>query len=127
MLKPARLLAMDGNNSVKRLLSAAQADERVFESDYFLSRDEVEEYKDETQSRRTETNDAPWVPDSDHEPDDVFDANGQPATCADSWKASAAELDNRKSNVYNITGMFASVCRHGFVTKVCEMVQSGKQ
>ncbi len=55
-LRPRRLGAMDGNNSAKRVASAALVDSAKFDSDYFLSRDEVDEYKDEVKGRkRTDT------------------------------------------------------------------------
>ena len=44
---PSRLLAVDGNNSAKRLLSAATVDDRSFKSDYFLPREQVNVFKDE--------------------------------------------------------------------------------
>lgn len=50
-LIPSRMAAMDGNNSAKRFASAGLQDMRVFESDYFLSPEEVDVFKDEVSGR----------------------------------------------------------------------------
>ena len=82
------LLAMDGNNSAKRLLSAGRADDREFDSDYFLSREEVDVFKDEVKSCKKTTDkileeeDALWI--LQEIPEDQFEQNGRPAPCADS-------------------------------------------
>jgi Kyakuja-Dileera-Zisupton transposase len=43
---------MDGNNSLKRTCSAASQDDRVYLSDYFLTREEVDVFKDEVKSKQ---------------------------------------------------------------------------
>lgn len=43
---------MDGNNSAKRVASAALVDFASFDSDYLLSRDEVDRFKDEVKGRK---------------------------------------------------------------------------
>ena len=45
------LLALDGNNSAKRVLSAGTEDARAFNSTYFLSRQEVDRFKDEVKRK----------------------------------------------------------------------------
>lgn len=42
---------MDGNNSAKRVASAGTADVRNFNSDYFMSRAEVDRFRDEVKYR----------------------------------------------------------------------------
>lgn len=49
-LYPTHLIAMDSNNLAKRLLSAGRADDRDFDSDYFLTREEVDHFKDEVKN-----------------------------------------------------------------------------
>lgn len=49
---PTRLSAMDGNNSAKRVASAALVDFKTFDSDYLLSRDKVDQFKDEVKGRK---------------------------------------------------------------------------
>lgn len=43
--------ACDGNNSARRVLSAGTKDPRVFNSDYFLSRDTVDRFANEVKRR----------------------------------------------------------------------------
>ncbi|KAK7676308.1 hypothetical protein QCA50_020725 [Cerrena zonata] len=141
VLHPTRLLAMDGNNSVKRVASAGSADERVLKSSYFLSREQVDRFKDEVKRRAPppETTipmegsddedtpsepDAPWVPDDS--PGDAADGEENTTSCAKTWKASAAEHEKRALDIYETTGMFVSACRHGFIQIACEMVRSGE-
>ncbi|TFY75440.1 hypothetical protein EWM64_g8573 [Hericium alpestre] len=74
-LSPAKLMAMDGNNSAKRIRNAGREDERVFDSSYFLSREQVNKFKDEVKHKppphsknndngNDSEDDAPWLPDS---------------------------------------------------------------
>ncbi len=60
-LNPTRLLAIDGNNSAKRVMSVGTKDTASFESNYFLPREEVDRFKDEmkrrTQARESKPSD----------------------------------------------------------------------
>lgn len=47
----SRMIVVDGNNSAKRFMSAALQDDRDFKSDYFLTREEVDIFKNEVKSR----------------------------------------------------------------------------
>ncbi|KAI0640945.1 hypothetical protein C8Q79DRAFT_1014781 [Trametes meyenii] len=142
-LHPARLLAMDGNNSAKRVASAGAQDRRNFQSDYFLPRDVVDRFKDEVKRRaapalskrdvldtsESEEEDAPWAPTDRGAHDgggDVTDGQAKPTPCADHWKASAAENLKRALDIYETTGIFVCACRHGFIQIACEMVHSGE-
>jgi Kyakuja-Dileera-Zisupton transposase len=51
VLLPARLHAMDGGNSAKRVDGSGHADTRIFMSDYFISRVEVDVFKDDVTLR----------------------------------------------------------------------------
>ena len=129
-LYPTHLIAMDGNNLAKRLLSAGRADDRDFDSNYFLTREEVDHFKDEVKSCRKTTDeileedDAPWI--IQEKPKDQFKQNGRPAPCTDSWKASAVEHQQTAKAIYDSTGIFPAACQHGIIIKACEMVQSGE-
>ncbi|EMD33917.1 hypothetical protein CERSUDRAFT_97846 [Gelatoporia subvermispora B] len=137
-LHPARLLAMDGNNSAKRIAKAGTEDERTFKSDYFLSRDHVDQFKDEVKHRSSppkpmvedvdedeeEDQDAPWL--SEDGPGDASDGQARPTPCTQRWKASAAEHEKRALDVYETTGIFVCACRHGLIQKACEMIRSGE-
>src|ERR1700734_1915802 len=92
------MFAMDGNNSLKRIRqvgSHAIADHRVFESDYFLSQEYVNEFADEV--KRKATAEDPY--DSENVPETLPPDEGDPTdgeqpgvtvACADNWKASQA-------------------------------------
>ncbi|PSS29557.1 hypothetical protein PHLCEN_2v2956 [Hermanssonia centrifuga] len=143
-LNPSQLLAMDGNNSAKRVMSAGVEDTARFDSDYFLSREQVDRFKDEVKRRgrvkemkpveadasdvaseSDDDDDAPWLVDS-ASPGDACDGQEKPTPCTKRWKASAAEHEKTALNVYHQTGIFACACRHSFIVKVSEMVRSGE-
>ncbi|KAI0083017.1 hypothetical protein BDY19DRAFT_981236 [Irpex rosettiformis] len=144
-LTPSRLLAMDGNNSAKRVASAGLVDFGQFDSDYFLSREEVDRFKDEVKGRKRKGNeaargaqpagsdseeedeeeDAPWVPDTS-KPGDVTDGQTKATSCTENWKASAEEHHKKALNIYHQTGIFGSACRHHIIEKFCEMIRSGE-
>ncbi|KAI0818788.1 hypothetical protein BC629DRAFT_1588119 [Irpex lacteus] len=146
ILRPKRLGAMDGNNSAKRVASAGLVDLADFHSDYFLSREEVDRFKDEVKGRKREmndqrrdnsrnsdtsdeedegANDAPWVPDTS-KPGDVTDGQANTTSCTENWKASAEEHHKKALDIYHQTGIFGSACRHHFIEKFCEMIRSGE-
>ncbi|KAI0083766.1 hypothetical protein BDY19DRAFT_998324 [Irpex rosettiformis] len=144
-LIPSRLLAMDGNNSAKRVASAGMVDFSQFHSDYFLPREEVDRFKDEVKGRKRtgadrpgdelnassdtepedEDNDAPWVPDMS-KPGDVTDGQSITTSCTENWKASAEEHHKRALDIYHQIGIFGSACRHHFIEKFCEIIRSGE-
>ncbi|KAG1888202.1 hypothetical protein F4604DRAFT_1877359 [Suillus subluteus] len=96
-LVPSILVTQDGNNSSKRIASVGSVDEREFTSTYFLSREDVDKFKDEVKHRQHTTH-----------------------------HNSAPEQQKKALDIYEVTGMFASACRHGFIIKACEMVRSGE-
>ncbi|KZT26423.1 hypothetical protein NEOLEDRAFT_1198259 [Neolentinus lepideus HHB14362 ss-1] len=121
-LSPSCLLAMDGNNSLKRLKNTGLADDRSFHSSYFLTREQVDKFKDEVKGNtRRQARNLPT------DSDEVNPTNGEncPSSCTDRWKAGAAEHEKTALDIYDTTGIFVSACRHGIIVKACEMVQSG--
>lgn len=108
-------------------MSAGNADERVFPSSYFLSRNHVNRFKDEVAARANRSTadeaeaDLPWV-----DEDGAADDNDNRTMCSERWKASVAEHKKRALEVYDVTGIFTAVCRHGHILLACEMVQSGE-
>ncbi|OCH91902.1 hypothetical protein OBBRIDRAFT_727825, partial [Obba rivulosa] len=124
ILRPERLFAIDGNNSAKRVASAGAEDERHFNSDYFMSRDEVDRFKDEVKRKAAAKASAE---DSEvYTSGEAPDGQEHPTPCTERWKASAAEHEKRALDIYESTGIFVSACRHGFIQKACEMVRSGE-
>ncbi|THG96932.1 hypothetical protein EW026_g4986 [Hermanssonia centrifuga] len=143
-LTPSQLLAMDGNNSAKRVMSTGTEDTASFDSSYFLSREYVDRFKDKVKRRArvkearpidgddaseaeslSKDDDAPWVVDL-ASPGDACDGQEKATPCTKRWKASAAEHKKTALNIYYQTGVFVCACRHSFIIKATEMIRSGK-
>jgi hypothetical protein len=101
---------MDGNFLVKRVDGSGEADKRVFRSDYLITPEEVDVYKDEVR----------------HQP--KADKNGlTTAPCANTnnWTAAAA-TGEETVKAFEQTGLFLCACRHGIVEIFAEMRHSGE-
>ncbi len=103
-----RMVCIDGNNSLKRLATAEgrqRGDARIFQSDYILPRDFVDQYANEVPSRQRQSK--PDLPnDDDHDHDDAasfpgVDNGGYPTDgaadhsstpCASNWTAAVVLL-----------------------------------
>ncbi|KAF8576014.1 hypothetical protein K439DRAFT_1623158 [Ramaria rubella] len=118
-LNPSIMGALDGNNSLKRFVREDQAsDMLVFESDYFISHDYVEQFKDEVKWKVRKADGVEEETESD-----LTDGDAGEATCADCWQADTLK------GIYNTfveTGVFVSVCRHGLIWTILDMMQSGE-
>ncbi|KIK34196.1 hypothetical protein CY34DRAFT_98437 [Suillus luteus UH-Slu-Lm8-n1] len=110
-LYPASLKAMDGNNLAKRMATAGHADHRKFTSQYMITSEDVEVFKDDVHLRPGERG-----ADSD--------AN-TPLACTDNWKAANSTTENTVK-IFEQTGIFLSACRHGMVQTIAEMWYSGE-
>lgn len=51
---------------------------------------------------------------------------GETSHCSKNWKAAAPQAKKVTLKCWDQTGMFGASCRHGFILKFCEMVQSGE-
>lgn len=103
VLSPARLHAMDGNNSAKRLHGSGHMDLRTFDSAYLLPPLMVDKFKDE-----------------------IRPSNPKDADCSDRFKAANA-IDNPSAlDVFDQTGIFVLSCRHHIVEQIAGMVKSGE-
>ncbi|KAG2350209.1 hypothetical protein BDR05DRAFT_971794 [Suillus weaverae] len=116
------LYAMDGNDSLKRVLRrllGADGDysgpsielpmtQRVC-NDRYLSREYVNE----------------WANPAQHDKDSVEPSDDE-NPCAGRWKNMDDEKTKRSWGVYDETGVFVAVCRHGFCLLIANMVQSGE-
>ncbi|KAF7374152.1 hypothetical protein MSAN_00296900 [Mycena sanguinolenta] len=116
------LTTMDGNDSLKRVLrrsktdgsedeptlgpSIEREDSRDGGDDYFLSREEVDR----------------WAKDrvADILPTDAKNP------CSDRWKNMINDVTSRMWGIFDETGIFLALCRHGFVLVVADMVRSGE-
>ncbi|KAI0038722.1 hypothetical protein FA95DRAFT_1613160 [Auriscalpium vulgare] len=124
-LVPARLHAMDGNSSQKRLRGAGRADLRQFHSDYFLSPAQVDVFANEVAGKRRKVPEpGPPVPD---DLEGLPTANQPKSKCTDGWQAAnATSMGKSVTEVFDQTGVFLTTCRHGIVELMTEMLRSGE-
>jgi hypothetical protein len=146
---------IDGNNSLKRTGAfvrhvTEQPDSRRPRMDYWLSRDEVDHFKDEVPSRpgscnvnfdfyllinfnsllqskqkgrATETIDDDTDPVDDWE--DV-DENDPLHICINRWCNAGPEQRKRMFKMFDESGLFLCACRHGLILLMCDMIRSGE-
>lgn len=120
----SRIFCFDGNNSLKRVAKFGDrevADRREFsESDYYLSSDFVDRYKDEVKGGAVPSRE----PSEDHGPEEPDD--GPLDHCTRNWKAAARDEDKKMWGIFDESGIFASACRHGFILWIADMIKSGE-
>ncbi|KAJ7468828.1 hypothetical protein B0H11DRAFT_1731990 [Mycena galericulata] len=121
------LVAMDGNNSLKRVLrkdgtfddagnagrgKSERQDPRTEEAggDYFVSREKVDLWSKELLAELSQTSDDPE----------------EKTACEERWKNLSDDLTARMWGVFDETGVFLALCRHGFVLLLADMVRSGE-
>ncbi|KAF8317008.1 uncharacterized protein EI90DRAFT_3134060 [Cantharellus anzutake] len=101
----------DGNTSLLHLPHRYESDNRIFYSDYYLPRSEVDVFENtKKQNSTTGTNDP------------------LPESCA-GWKNSRPMPQTMKAGslgVMDETGVFLVICRHGIVQFIMDMVRSGE-
>ncbi|KAJ6522141.1 hypothetical protein DFH09DRAFT_1424226 [Mycena vulgaris] len=123
------LTTMDGNDSLKRVLrrekttmeqeeaddpTLANSKERVDNRDagdgYFLSREKVDKW---AKSRLGEQ-----LP--------MAASNAAASPCADRWKNMINDVTSKMWGIFDETGIFLALCRHGFVILLADMIRSGE-
>ncbi|KAJ7066089.1 hypothetical protein C8F01DRAFT_1248137 [Mycena amicta] len=104
-----RLLTIDGNNSLKRvdgnLVASQRMDNRDGGDTYFLTRAKVD-----TWARQQIAAVIPEV------------AN----PCEERWRNMSEEITSKMWSIFDQTGIFLCLCRHGFAVVVVEMIKSGE-
>lgn len=131
-LKFSMLYTVDGNDSLKRILRREEAPEQQEAQDpaaalpllgpscevkdlrtagrgVYLTREQVDEWAKEVLLEDT--------PGFDYDDDNP---------CAERWRNMKTELTSRMWGVFEETGLFLALCRHGFVLLLVDMVQSGE-
>ena len=129
------LATMDGNNSLKRVLrrdivipadvpdssdgptvgaSKERPDSRKVGGDYYLSREQVDEWAKESLAKL-----APF-------PVDPAADEDESNYCEERWSNMLNEVTARMWGIFDETGIFLALCRHGFVLVVADMVRSGE-
>ncbi|KAJ3712392.1 hypothetical protein C8R42DRAFT_647550 [Lentinula raphanica] len=121
-LRFSLLGTMDGNNSLKRLYrkdtvgedsaeqSKERSDMRVGGGDYYLTREEVDEWSKAAIQEMVESG------------GEAEEAN----PCEERWKNLSETSTAKMWGVFEETGIFLCLCRHGFVLLIADMVRSGE-
>ncbi|KAJ7737113.1 hypothetical protein B0H16DRAFT_1664771 [Mycena metata] len=128
------LATIDGNNSLKRFwrrekvvdvdgniapgASRERLDTRVPAGDYYLSREEVDKWSKEGLKDLMR----------DFEPGDEEEGSvgDEGAGCSERWQNMKEDSTARAYGMYDKTGIFPALCRHGFVLVIVDMVKSGE-
>ena len=128
-LDPARMHAIDGCDSQKRDKMAGMCDERTFDSQYFLPHSFVDGFKDEVGSHTTAQKADKSLPNSVGSEDGfAFPEGEEDDRCGSNWKAATSkELLPATKQVFEQTGVFVCLCRHGIIEFLMEFVQSGEK
>ncbi|KAG2365367.1 hypothetical protein BDR07DRAFT_1247663, partial [Suillus spraguei] len=135
-LKFSVLCSFDGNNSAKLVdpvihRGNERPDPRSGLSSIWLTEEYVDGFKDEVQSARTrqakdnnrqhiQDPDDPWV-------DELDSTDAEPSSvCVDRWRNAAPESRKKMFAIFKKSSIFITVCRHGFLLTICDMVRSGE-
>lgn len=129
------LACMDGNNSQKRIARRANAvdeegelvrggggsteriDTRIAGGDYFLSRAEVDEWDKEVVKERMQLERVQL---------EVAGEDLEVSPCAEKWRNLDTTSTEKMWTIFEETGIFTGLCRHGTVLLIVDMVRSGE-
>lgn len=137
------LYTMDGNDSLRRILrrSTSQDDDgtlgpsselpstRNVPGDRYLSREDVNKWADGVlQEMMDENTDSVRnsVISSSAFTNSLFQTDPDYNPCADRWKNMKTEITKKMWGIFDETGIFLALCRHGFSLVIADMVQSGE-
>ncbi|KAJ6525515.1 hypothetical protein DFH09DRAFT_1095569 [Mycena vulgaris] len=129
------LATFDGNNSLSRFerrervqmddegttapgTSRERYDNRVAPGDYYLPRVEVDKWGKDGESDLIKS----FAPAMESGGSEVEEDSG----CSERWQNMKEEVTSRAYRLYDETGIFPALCRHGFVLKIVDMVKSGE-
>ncbi|KAJ7805124.1 hypothetical protein B0H14DRAFT_3091659 [Mycena olivaceomarginata] len=128
------LVAMDGNNSLKRVLrrckvhsdgdtgtgaefvlgkSKEYTDNRDAGENYYRDREKVNEWSKQRIAEMM-PKEAIEVP------------SDEPNPCADRWKNMVEDITAKMWGIFDETGIFLCLCHHGFVLMIVDMIKSGE-
>ncbi|KAG2154307.1 uncharacterized protein EDB93DRAFT_1239623 [Suillus bovinus] len=123
------LCACDGNNSAKLVDAAVRSGEERLDprsglSSIWLMESYIDQFKDEVQSawahqarQQPSDPDDPWI--------DKPDSNNSvepPTICIDRWHNAVPESRKKMFAIFKKSGIFVTVCQHGFLLTICDMV-----
>ena len=130
-LKYRKISIIDGNTSLRRVNRHESTSKKKFQSDYFLPVDKVNEVEMPGASRQVcfwcgSSVEPLLTPDVEDNPLHEVVEDGDVGQCVRNWRA--ALPDNLKSmfSIFDETGIFVAVCRHGFILTCVDMVRSGE-
>jgi hypothetical protein len=140
------LYTMDGNDSLKRILrrgspppqvdgeepvvapSSEHMDSREGGGDYFLSREKVDVWAKVVLEGMLAGEDD--VSELHHLYATVFliilQEGEEYNPCADRWKNMTNDITAKMWGIFDETGIFLALCRHGFVLIIADMIRSGE-
>ncbi|KAI0644812.1 hypothetical protein C8Q79DRAFT_912370 [Trametes meyenii] len=126
--------SMDGNNSLKLVDDSfrsgqSRRDDRTHRTDLFIAPDEVDKYKDEVANSQKVCdgdNDVHGNVDQDALDIVVEEPCNSKSVCAERWRNAGPEARKKMFSLFAATDIFVSVCRHGHVLAVCDMIRSGE-
>ncbi|KAJ7127599.1 hypothetical protein C8R43DRAFT_1090251 [Mycena crocata] len=127
------LVTIDGNNSLSRFWRRAREevgedgstipgesrerqDDRPPPGDRYLPREEVDEWSRENLAELMKTFPPPEEEDEDE------DESG----CSERWQNMKEDVTARAYGMYDETGIFPALCRHGFCLIIVDMIKSGE-
>jgi len=104
-------------------------DERTFDSQYFLYHSFVDSFKDKVGSHAAAQKAVKTLPNFVESGDGFAFLEGkEDDRCGSNWKAvTSKELPPATKAVFEQTGVFTCLCRHGIVEFLMEFVQSGEK
>ncbi|KAJ7778568.1 hypothetical protein B0H14DRAFT_3095839 [Mycena olivaceomarginata] len=109
------LVTMDGNNSLKRVLrrckSKEYTDTRDAGDNYYRDREKVNEWSKQRIAEMM--------------PKEAIESD-EPNPCADRWKNMVEDVTAKMWGIFDETGIFLCLCRHGFVLMIVDMIKSGE-
>ncbi|KAJ7691943.1 hypothetical protein B0H17DRAFT_934531 [Mycena rosella] len=143
-LKYSALSAMDGNNSLKLVdatfhLGTPRTNTQRSTSFRWLTPQQVDRFQDEVENSKADSvpmppsefngdqdEDIAWLNVNELEGSAVDNLAKCINACVDHWRAAGPEAQKKMFALFAIAGIFLSVCRHGHVTVMCDMIRSGE-
>ncbi|KAJ7279762.1 hypothetical protein C8J57DRAFT_1434098 [Mycena rebaudengoi] len=123
---------MDGNNSLKLVDATFRAgsvrpDNRASTSFCWLTPEQVDVFKDEVEnSQKDDDGDIAWLNVNELSAADTEELAKCLDTCVERWKAAGLEARKKMFTLFAVAGIFLTVCRHGHVVIMCDMIRSGE-
>jgi hypothetical protein len=101
--------------------SKERLDDRVPPGDYYLMREDVNKWGEDGEENLMKSFSADAAENGEVEENEEVESG-----CSESWQNMKEDVTSRAYGMYDETGFFPALCRHGFVLKVVDMVKSGE-